>query len=250
MMWFLANYYHDRTILFSIGSLLINAVIGISNLVLGASLLSAWFIANSLYYLALCATRVYALKQYFSIIPLVNPDQRNVEELRIYRHTGYFLCILGFIYFFTCLLMYHYGNAIVYRGYMAYLFSIVSFVKMGLAIYGTIIAKHRKNPIVSALKRINIVDAMVSIVVTTCSLLILTSVEDAIEQTTILGIISSLGFILIGIIMLREKVQIEHHHNESVLIGNLKRAYDESKGEPLGFIAICGIIRDCLIPKN
>ena|GEM_PF-6607556 len=41
--------YSERTVTISIGSVMINALFGIGKLVLGISLLSAWFVINAVY---------------------------------------------------------------------------------------------------------------------------------------------------------------------------------------------------------
>jgi ribose/xylose/arabinose/galactoside ABC-type transport system permease subunit len=101
--------------------------------------------------------------------------------------------------------MYLNGDAIAYSGYMVYLVATVAFTKMGFAIHGTVINRHRNNPIISTLKMISFIDAMVAIVVTQYTLLIKQSSAHAMNSSALFGMGCSALFVLIGIRMLTKK---------------------------------------------
>jgi hypothetical protein len=68
--------YLDRTASIAAASLVINALIGIGKLALGAYLLSAWFMTSAAYYLILCIARGQALKKYSVAKQIRDPAER------------------------------------------------------------------------------------------------------------------------------------------------------------------------------
>lgn len=76
---------------------------------------------------------------------------------------------------------------------------------MGFAIHGTIITQHLKDPIVSTLKTINVADALVSVVMTQCTLLAMEGPSNPVGNSALLGMGCSLLFVLLGISVLRKK---------------------------------------------
>ena len=126
---------------------------------------------------------------------------RQALERAVTRHTGVFLILLGLVYALTCLRMYLHGDSTVYRGYMVYLVALVAFVKMGFAISGTLSARKRNSPIVTAVKVLSFADALVSIVVTQCTLLTFKNSPHAVTSSALFGLGVSGLFLLAGLIM-------------------------------------------------
>ena len=198
--------YQNRTVTITTVSLIINAVIGIGNLILGVHLLSLWFIANAGYYLLLSAARGQALKKYAAANKVENSRERYNMEFSVFRRSGVFLCLLGISYLLVCLRMYLFGDATVYEGYTVYLVATVAFTKIVFAVHGAITTRNLSNPIVSAIKIINFTDAMVSIVVTQYTLIALEgSSREAANSSSLFGMGCSVLFVVIGIWMLCKK---------------------------------------------
>lgn len=185
--------------------MVINALIGILKLVLGVYLLSGWFIINAVYYLILCAARGQALHKYTVAKNIEDPKLRYDMEFIVHKRSGTFLCLLGISYLLVCLRMFYVGDAIVFKGYIVYLVATVAFTKLGFATYGIIGNRHRKGPIVSTLKMISFTDAMVAIVVTQYTLLVMEKSSHASNTSAIFGMGCSVLFFLIGIYMLFKK---------------------------------------------
>lgn len=200
--------YQDRTALTNVASLTINALIGIGKLILGVYLLSGWFMINAVYYIILFAARGQALYKYRVAKTIEGPAQRYNMEFIVYQRSGTFLCLLGISYLLVCLRMYVAGDAFMFRGYIVYLVAAVAFTKLGIAIYGTLANRHLKGPIVSSLKMISFVDAMVSIVVTQYTLLMMEKSPNAISSSALFGMGCSILFFLIGICMLLKKKKV------------------------------------------
>ncbi|MBD8837439.1 MULTISPECIES: hypothetical protein [unclassified Paenibacillus] len=195
----------DRTALFNVASLVINAWIGIGKLVLGIYLLSGWFITNAVYYLILCIAKGQVLHQYKVAKGTASPQERYSLELAVYKRGGLFLCFLGVSYSIVCLRMYLIGDAFIYSGLIVYIVAIVAFTKLAFAVYGTWANRHLHNPIISTLKMINFTDAMVSIVVTQATLLTMQASPLALKTSSLFGMGCSVFFCLMGVRMMSHK---------------------------------------------
>ena len=181
-------------------SFFVNAAIGVGKLLLGIGLGSFWFVVNGAYYLLLCIARGRAVGQYRRALAM-DDGGRQALERAVTRHTGVFLILLGLVYALTCLRMYLHGDSTVYRGYMVYLVALVAFVKMGFAISGTLSARKRNSPIVTAVKVLSFAAALVSIVVTQCTLLTFKNSPHAVTSSALFGLGVSGLFLLAGLIM-------------------------------------------------
>ncbi len=182
-----------------------NALISMIKLILGIYLASGWFITNAVYYIILSIARGHALSKYTAAKQIDNPQQRFNMEFAVYKRSGIFLCLIGISYLLVCLRMYLRGDATIYKGYAVFLVAAVAFTKLSFAVHGIIIARHIKDPVIAALKAISFVDAMVSIVVTQCTLLTMTASVNAVVSSAILGMGFSILFIIIGLCMLVKK---------------------------------------------
>lgn len=194
--------YHDRTLTASHISFVINALIGVGKLILGLAVRSPWFIATAVYYLLLCAARGEALRQYRKAGAEASPSARFRRQRRVYRRGGGFICLLAISYFLVCLRMYTAGDHSRYPYYILYGVAAVAFYKIGMAIYGIVITGRMKNPLLSTLKAISLVDACVSIVAVQCALLVMKESPMATTSSALLGMGCSMLFLGFGLFML------------------------------------------------
>ncbi len=191
----------DRAAVTALAAFTLNALIGAGKLLLGMYLQSAWFMITAVYYLVLSAARGLTLRRYAEARKLSDPEERYELEFSVYRKSGIFLCLLGLSYMGVCLRMFMVGDAVVFGGNMVFLIASVAFTKLGMAIHGNVVNRHLHNPIVSALKVINFTDAMVSIVVTQYTLLMMRSSASAMSSSALFGMGCSGLFMVIGIFM-------------------------------------------------
>ena len=198
---YLGNY-HDRTMLFSVGSFAINAVIGLVKLGTGLLLVSPWFISTGVYYLLLCAARGRTLWQFYKTKDLTDHVARFDKQFKVFRHGGIFLCLIGLSYFAVCLFMYFYKVTTSYPYYILYGVAAVAFYKITMAIYGMVVSAKMKNPLISTMKIIAFVDACVSIVATQCALIAMDDPVAASSSSALFGMGCSAVFLGIGIYML------------------------------------------------
>ena len=213
--------YQDRTITATAASFAANATIGLGKLLLGIYLLSPWFITNAVYYLILCAAKGQALKKYKMSARIEDGKKRHDLEFATYKHSGVFICLLGFSYLLVCLRMFFAGDSTPYNEfYLVYGVATVSFAKLGFAIHGTVGTRYLHNPIVSAMKVFSFTDASVSIVVTQCALLSMLQVKNAAGYSAITGMAVSVLFIFRGILMLRKKNLVATKKQSQLIVVN------------------------------
>ncbi|MDF2936311.1 MAG: hypothetical protein K0Q90_1684 [Paenibacillaceae bacterium] len=192
----------DRAAVTALAAFVMNVLIGAGKLVLGVYLHSAWFIINAIYYLVLSLVRGLTLRYYAEARKIGEPAERYGLEFAVYQKSGMFLCLLGLSYMAVCIRMYMVGDAVVFGGNIVFLIALVAFTKLGLAIHGNVVNRHLKNPIVSVLKMINFTDAMVSIVITQYTLLVMGASSSAMSSSALFGMGCSVLFIGIGIFMI------------------------------------------------
>jgi len=196
----------DRTLITNAGSFTINALTGTGQLALGIGLLSPWYIVNSIYYLLLCAARGQALRRYRKTRTIKDEKERYDASFAVHKRGGIFICLMGISYLGICLWMYSTGESRVQNEmYLVLGVATIAFTKIGFAIHGMIVNRHMHDPIISLFKKISFLDAMVSIVVTQCTLLTMTEMAEAVSSSAFFGMGISILFLIIGILMLTKK---------------------------------------------
>ena len=183
----------------------INACMGTAKLLIGVFASSTWFIVNAVYYLTLCLARVYIIKKYRTLSSIEEMHVHYQEAMLTYRRSGFAICCLAFVYFGVCMRMYLYGDSAIYQGWMIFGVATISFMKIGLSIYGVITTRHMKDPLLSTIKIISFIDAVVSIVITQCILLIMEHSPQAVSSSAVFGMGCSLMFLCIGLMMMRKQ---------------------------------------------
>lgn len=207
----------------------INACTGMAQLAAGLVFLSPWYIANALYYLLLCAARGQALKHFRRSAGIENNKERYDSAFTVYRRSGIFVCLLGVSYFCICLWMFTTGEFRVQKDMILVLgVAAVAFTKIGFAVHGLIVNRHMHDPILSLFKTISFLDAMVSIVVTQCTLLTMTEAEAAVNSSAVFGMGVSILFFIMGTAMLLKKKKHPALRQEKPVrsISKIKFAYD------------------------
>lgn len=211
--------YQTRTIVATRATFFLNAASAVIKLTMSIFLLSPWFAVNAVYYIALCLAKGRILKRYQTAESIGRHAGRYDYEFTVYKRTGVLICALGAIYMLVCLRMFFAGEYTAYSGNTVYLIALIGFVKMGLAIHGTIAARHLKTPIISAIKAITFIDALVSIVVTQCTLLSMQNADNPTGYSAVTGMVFSAAFIILGIVMLTKKKE----QNEGKLFSRLQQ---------------------------
>jgi divalent metal cation (Fe/Co/Zn/Cd) transporter len=205
----IANWKKMKIKEFLVLSIGLNSITASIKLIFGIVNSSIFLGMNSLYYLVLCIARIILLK---GLQDEVEDNHYNNErsQKKPYHVIGNFIIILGLIYFMISLQMYYSSEANVYTGFIVYLVALVSFSKLGIAIYGVLITKNLHQPIIAAMQVFNFTDALVSLVVTQATLLQLGSngIENHNIWNAYLGFIISLTIVLTGVFFSRRVLKI------------------------------------------
>lgn len=195
---------------FLVFSIIINSITSIIKFTFGIASASIFLGMNASYYFVLCIARIIVLRQLPKDSFYNNQFEKEKFEKNAYWVIGKFIVLLGLIYFIISLQMLYSSEAIVYTGYVVYLVALVSFSKLGIAIYGVHITKNLHEPNISSLKVINFTDALVSLVVTQATLLELGSTNAGMHSTwnAYLGFSVSLIIVITGVLFSRRIIKI------------------------------------------
>lgn len=197
--------YQDRTMFMSIGSFSVNALIGVGKLLIGIFLLSPLLVAAAIYYLLLCAARGQLLWRFRHTRTIEDSVERFDRQFTVFRHSGVFICMIGISYLLVSHHMYVSGEGSTYPFYILYGVVAVAFYKISMSIYGIVVSRRMKNPLLTTMKVVALLDACVSIVTVQYALIAMKEPAAAAKSSALLGMGCSIGFIGIGIFMLLRK---------------------------------------------
>lgn len=194
--------------LYAFVSVLANSSAGLIALYLGIVNRSFWLVINAIYYLILFSARGYALWQYTNTRKrLLSNQQKFMIEYLVYHRTAIFIILLGCVYMGLNICLYCYQDSVklAYDYDTTLVIATLSFVKMGLSIHGIIANRYFKNPIITTIKIITVMDALVTIVLTQRVLLLLEHEKSAITSSVYLGIAVGVIMVVFGSYMLNKK---------------------------------------------
>lgn len=120
---------------------------------------SFWDGALALYYILLCAVRVYLIRR----VPVGEEHQDMARELRCYRTTGLFLFGLDLALSGVATQIVRDGHGSNYPGMLIYVAAMHAFYSLTLAIINAVKCRRFHSPVLSAAKAVNLTTALVSI---------------------------------------------------------------------------------------
>ena len=132
-------------------------------LVSGIVYRSAWFIALAVYYILLAVMRLMLARR------LNVRDE--AEELRRYRLCGIMLLFMNQALAGIVIFMVHQNRGFEYPGLLIYAMAAYSFYAVTVAIINIVKTRRHNSPVLSAVKAINLVAALVSILSLTTAML-------------------------------------------------------------------------------
>lgn len=195
----------DRIIFFLTITTIGNISFSFIKLFLALSLPSLWFFINSIFLFVLSFSRYYSIKDY-RIIKILN-DKKEIEKVgnKNYLNNGILLIVLGVMYIFVNVYIYHKGTNTNMHPYITYLVALISFWSIGSSIYGLIKYKKNHSPIIKAVKLTNFSNALTSIMLTQIVLLD-TYAETEVYKSNLIngltGMCVGLIIIIIGLYMI------------------------------------------------
>lgn len=199
------NDYRQRTAVITLASFSLNALMGVGKLVLGVILFSPWLIVSSVYYIVLSLARGQALRSFDRNRTITDKAKQYNNEFEIYKKGGVLICFLAAAYAAVCLRMYFVEDPIIYKGSIVLIIALIAFIKVGVAIFGMIKTRGLNSPIISVVKKLNFIDAIVAIVITQCAILTMQGSEHAVSSSVAFGLGCSLLFFSLGVVMIIKK---------------------------------------------
>ena len=152
----------ERYRAFLIVSFILNLILSIIKIVIGAYLSSYWVLINGAYYLVLAALRAFISKSW----------KESAEKQRaIIKVAAFLLGIMAITYFVILIEMYINYSAIIYPMYLIYLAALYAFVKVSFAIKDIFSKKIERSPVIVANFGVKLANALVAIIFLESSML-------------------------------------------------------------------------------
>ena len=221
--YLLLRNFGFRTVIFAIGSFAMSLLFSGFNAYMGIINRSIWYGALSVFYIALAFVRGGVLTYHKNRIG--KKDKRQNDEnlkAKVYRNSGIITLILN-IALSVAIAQMIFGDAhFTYIGWTIFAYAAYAFYKITMSIISFIKAHKQTDLTVRAIRNINLVDALVSILALQTALLTMFS-EGEINISifnTITGTVVSLVSIAIGIYMIvsankkMKELQKENKNNE------------------------------------
>lgn len=220
--YLLLRNFGFRTVIFAIGSFLMSLLFSGFNAYMGIVNRSIWYGALATFYISLAFLRGGVLTYHKSRIgKKTDTESDEYIKAKVYRNSGIITLILNIALSSAIAQMIFSGAHFVYMGWTIFAYSAYAFYKITTSIISFIKAHKQTDLTVRAIRNINLVDALVSILAMQTALLTMFS-EGEINISlfnTFTGIVVSLLSVGIGIYMIvsankKIKIQKEKNNNE------------------------------------
>ena len=139
-------------------SFFINLCYAVMRMIYGAVYASGWEAAVGIYYILLCALRLYLMRRVSSAA-----GGRRREELQAYRVTGWLLIVLNLALAGVSAQIVLDGRGYAYPGTLIYAAAAYSFYALTLAVVNLVRYRKYHSPVLSAAKAVGLTTALVSI---------------------------------------------------------------------------------------
>lgn len=150
------NLFRNRVSIYQ--GMTINFLYMLFRLVTAVKYTSIWFFSMAIYYMVLCIMRAYLGFGY------CQKEEKGIYyELRFYRRTAGMLFILNIPMGGMIILMIQTNSSFNYPGYLIYLSALYTFYMIILSVVNLMKFRKMDSPILSAVKILNFVSAMMSV---------------------------------------------------------------------------------------
>ena len=221
--YLLLRNFGFRTVIFAIGSFAMSLLFSGFNAYMGIVNRSIWYGALAAFYIALAFIRGGVLTYHSKKIGK-QKDTQNDEyvKAKVYRNSGIITLILNIALSAAIAQMIFSGAHFTYIGWTVFAYAAYAFYKITMSIISFIRAHKQTDLTVRAIRNINLVDALVSILALQTALLTMFSEEgvNISMMNTLTGIAVSVISISIGIYMIvsankkMKELQKEKTNNE------------------------------------
>jgi hypothetical protein len=191
-----------RTVVFSVGSFLMSLLFSAFNAYMGIANRSIWYGALAAFYIALALIRGGVLTYHRSRMGKRESDE--YVKAKVYRNSGIITLILNIALSSAIAQMIFSGAHLSYMGWTVFAYAAYAFYKITMSIISFIKAHKQTDLTVRAIRNINLVDALVSILALQTALLTMFSEGDINISlfNTLTGIAVSVLSVGIGIYMI------------------------------------------------
>lgn len=203
--YLLLRNFGFRTVIFSIGSFLMSVLFSAFNAYMGIKNRSIWYGALAGFYIALAFLRGGVLIYHKNKIGKKAQNKNDdYKKAKVYRNSGIITLILNIALSIAIAQMIFSDAHFTYMGWTIFAYAAYSFYKITMSIISFIKAHKQEDLTVRAIRNINLVDALVSILALQTALLTMFS-EGEVNISifnTFTGIVVSLISVGIGIYMI------------------------------------------------
>ena len=191
-----------RTVVFSVGSFLMSLLFSAFNAYMGIANRSIWYGALAAFYIALALIRGGVLTYHRSRMGKRESDE--YVKAKVYRNSGIITLILNIALSSAIAQMIFSGAHFSYMGWTVFAYAAYAFYKITMSIISFIKAHKQTDLTVRAIRNINLVDALVSILALQTALLTMFSEGDINISlfNTLTGIAVSVLSVGIGVYMI------------------------------------------------
>lgn len=164
------------------GGLVLNICFAIFKVVMGVLYNSAWLFAMAGYNVILSILRFILVYRDQTDMKAETDYNRRLHGLRSYKTCGWLMLLLNIAISVIVMMVVVDNQTIDYPGFMIYAIAAFSFYCLTMAIINMVKYWHRQNPVFSAVKRIGMAKALVSIF--TLQVAMLTQFGDGVEMNS------------------------------------------------------------------
>lgn len=224
----LAGDYRLRTIFFAVPGLAGNVIFAVFNGVTGVMSRSAWFGSLSAYYLLLGVMRIITVIQERRISGISEKRARIRKEIAVYRTDSILFILLAVVLTGMVILLGHSQGGKSYPGFTIYAVAAYAFYKIIAAVIHMVKVKQQGSPLLTILRRVNYIDACVSILTLQTAMFASFSAEGEAFMRTMNGmtggivslmvlVLGILGVVLAKRMTVKWKKEQEEQHNDSYI---------------------------------
>lgn len=214
-----------RTLIFAIGSFIMSVLFGAFNAYMGIVSRSIWYGALATFYISLAFLRGGVLTYHKNRIGKKDTKQNDeYAKAKVYRNSGIITLVLNVALSAAIGQMIFTDAHFSYMGWTIFAFAAYAFYKITMSIISLVRAHKQDDLTVRAIRNINLVDALVSILALQTALLN-TFNDGGINisaMNTLTGIFVSVSSVAIGIYMIVsahkkiKEIQRKNNHEQSI----------------------------------
>ncbi|MFV0394251.1 MAG: hypothetical protein ACK5LC_07635 [Coprobacillaceae bacterium] len=199
-------------------SILYNFILAIGKLSLGIYNISFFLCINAFYNLGIALAKIVAIKGFKNSYLYDTHHGYGHAAYRSYIKVGFILSISAFIYILYSARLFIMKEPVDYSNMTSITIALVSFVEIGLAMYGTLTTSKENEPSINAIKMTNLSSSLISLVLTQTAAISFMHNDDISFYHGLIGVIFGVIAMIIGIYMVFHMSNILNGKNSKTII--------------------------------